>query len=424
MSNLTAEQRRRLQKAKPAGTGGLSRGEFWASQEGLDLRAVQWGQHSAYDIFRKVLETEAKSYGAKKLMYLTMEDARVDSGNPPSPEDHCSIYDRKQYNFGQFKPVVPQHHGCFLEDTMIHSERGLVPIVDLVVGDHVLTHKGRYQPVVKTYRSGYRGDIYELNGEGWMTERHPVLSGDKWVSAKHLHTGDEISIREPSNRPIMTGKIGLLFDVLCSLLLRVMPLSTINFNSESDIWDGKVNAEDMEGVLRDHVEPVPYKNFMETLLKIGLSGSNLTGDSRFNLSLNGGPSGYHMSSPDLMSSFLRRHPAPLHNLSLTSSPDGDTVVSQSFSDRPPVNKVLLGELVFADPGEIRINDIFYGKVNSCQIPSPTQLTNIHKESYKGMVYNLDVKDDGSYLIGEQGLAVHNCRCWYEAIWDTPPVGLV
>lgn len=112
MSNLTAEQRRRLQKAKPAGTGGLSRGEFWASQEGLDLRAVQWGQHSAYDIFRKVLETEAKSYGAKKLMYLTMEDARVDSGNPPSPEDHCSIYDRKQYNFGQFKPVVPQHHGC------------------------------------------------------------------------------------------------------------------------------------------------------------------------------------------------------------------------------------------------------------------------------------------------------------------------
>ena len=49
------------------------------------------------------------------------------------------------------------------------------------VGDEVLTHRGRFRPVVEVMRNDHAGDIYGIklsnryNRVTWMTGEHPVL---------------------------------------------------------------------------------------------------------------------------------------------------------------------------------------------------------------------------------------------------------
>lgn len=86
------------------GRSGLTRAEFWKSQSGLDIRAEQWGRFSAYELYRSLVDATAKAYGGKQVQYFTMEDPNVDRD--------CWPFNRRIYNIGQFKPVLPRHHGC------------------------------------------------------------------------------------------------------------------------------------------------------------------------------------------------------------------------------------------------------------------------------------------------------------------------
>lgn len=43
---------------------------------------------------------------------------------------------------------------CLTADTLILTERGMVPIVDVAVGDRVLTHKGRWRKVLRSWQTG------------------------------------------------------------------------------------------------------------------------------------------------------------------------------------------------------------------------------------------------------------------------------
>lgn len=67
---------------------------------------------------------------------------------------------------------------CFPAGTLILSERGLVPIEDIEVGDMVLTHAGRFRPVAATTVN--RSATLTLRGHGHpgltTTPEHPFLS--------------------------------------------------------------------------------------------------------------------------------------------------------------------------------------------------------------------------------------------------------
>ena len=52
--------------------------------------------------------------------------------------------------------------GCFLPGSLIKTEKGLHKIEDIQVGDKVLTHKGRYLPVIRTLWRPYQGEIIEI----------------------------------------------------------------------------------------------------------------------------------------------------------------------------------------------------------------------------------------------------------------------
>jgi len=52
--------------------------------------------------------------------------------------------------------------GCFLPGSLIKTEKGFHKIEDLQVGQRVLTHRGRYMPVIRSLWRPYKGEIVDL----------------------------------------------------------------------------------------------------------------------------------------------------------------------------------------------------------------------------------------------------------------------
>lgn len=96
---------------------------------------------------------------------------------------------------------------CLPTGDRVLTPTGLRAIDTLVVGDQVLTHKGRYRPVREIFTHEHNGDLVELTAYGFghtlrVTPTHPVLvrCADQWryVPAEQLHIGDIVA------RPILT----------------------------------------------------------------------------------------------------------------------------------------------------------------------------------------------------------------------------
>ncbi len=70
---------------------------------------------------------------------------------------------------------------CFTPDTKIYTDRGLVSISEVSVGDTVLTHKGTWKKVVKTYKTPYEGKLLDIRTEKSnetlkCTPNHPIYA--------------------------------------------------------------------------------------------------------------------------------------------------------------------------------------------------------------------------------------------------------
>lgn len=94
---------------------------------------------------------------------------------------------------------------CFLRDTLIHTEHGMRYIDSIKVGDMVMTHSGRYRPVVEPMRKPYSGPLHRIQstiGQNFATPEHPfyirrmnsgVLSEPQWVDASEVRAGDKVA---------------------------------------------------------------------------------------------------------------------------------------------------------------------------------------------------------------------------------------
>ena len=70
---------------------------------------------------------------------------------------------------------------CTLPDTNIITYNGIKPIKDIKVGDLVLTHRGRFKRVTKTFKRKYNGELIKITAWTWnnpiyLTPEHPVLA--------------------------------------------------------------------------------------------------------------------------------------------------------------------------------------------------------------------------------------------------------
>ena len=91
----------------------------------------------------------------------------------------------------------PSHPNCFLEGTMVTTDKGKKDIKKVVVGDKVITHKNRVREVTGTM-SRLSDSYYEvvINGRKLkVTGEHPVLTNRGWVQVKDLRVNDWVVSR-------------------------------------------------------------------------------------------------------------------------------------------------------------------------------------------------------------------------------------
>lgn len=146
-------------------------------------------------------------------------------------------------------------HGspCFKAGTKIITEDGYKNIEDVKIGDYVLTHKNRFQKVLKT---GYNDDknIYKLQAQGmfdtYVTENHPYYIVSKTKKWNNILRNYESIYSEPYwkevkdlvpyqdyigiNIPIVESNLYNLDEEICWLLGRYVADGHIRHNKRKN----------------------------------------------------------------------------------------------------------------------------------------------------------------------------------------------
>lgn len=112
--------------------------------------------------------------------HMTIQKALED--NPDLKNDYENRHDvKKILDFAMKLEGCKRHasqHACFDAETLITTKDGLKRIADVQIGDEVLTHKGRYKPVVKTMITE-TDEVHKLKFYGAppveVTGNHPLL---------------------------------------------------------------------------------------------------------------------------------------------------------------------------------------------------------------------------------------------------------
>ncbi|MBD3304340.1 hypothetical protein GF343_04280 [Candidatus Woesearchaeota archaeon] len=104
---------------------------------------------------------------------------RLDYDGRPIFKIPCPEFVEMMQGISKDIEVIPAH--CLLPDTKIHANPGTKEIKKISSGDKVLTHTGKWQKVIKTYKRQYIGEIHHIIPfyfrEGLKTtSEHPFLA--------------------------------------------------------------------------------------------------------------------------------------------------------------------------------------------------------------------------------------------------------
>lgn len=132
-------------------------------------------------------------------------------------------------NFGKTRGLPIS---CVTGDSWINTKNdGGKQAKDIVIGDEVLTHKGRYRKVVDVIKTEQKGDIYRLKVSSRMTAinitgNHLVLTNLGWIRVDEL---------DPNNHLVaINGSNGLFYDPIKELALTNKVEDVYDFTVEED----------------------------------------------------------------------------------------------------------------------------------------------------------------------------------------------
>ncbi|EQM74851.1 DNA polymerase III subunit alpha [Microbacterium maritypicum] len=86
--------------------------------------------------------------------------------------------------------------GCLLAGQEIITDRGIKPVEEITAGDQVLTHRGRFRPVLRTMTRRHRGHAYRIHlADRYsrpliLTDEHPILIRDNHGNTEWLKPGE------------------------------------------------------------------------------------------------------------------------------------------------------------------------------------------------------------------------------------------
>jgi len=129
-----------------------------------------------------------------------------------------------------------QEYECFPEDTLVATARGHIQISEIKKGDCVLTHTGRFRPVLRTMNKKYNGSMISINRFGYqndliVTPEHPIRVYRKetqsylWVKARHIKKGDYVCM------PKKNKGVPVVSKEMATLLAWYICEGSINYNS-------------------------------------------------------------------------------------------------------------------------------------------------------------------------------------------------
>lgn len=129
-----------------------------------------------------------RDHGYRHVYSRTMKDERVCRS--------CMPNEGRRWGLFQFLETYPLHPRCFTAGHMITTESGPKPIETIVPGDMVLTHEGRYRPVLRAREERVREKGYRITTTSGkvltVTAEHPFLTQRGWVAARDLLSDDTL----------------------------------------------------------------------------------------------------------------------------------------------------------------------------------------------------------------------------------------
>lgn len=95
-----------------------------------------------------------------------------------------------------FRYTPPLHWNAVLSGTKISTSNGDKPIEEIILGEKVLTHTGKYKSVTEVMSKFEDKEYYEVELENGkivsITGEHPVLTEKGWLRTDELIVGDDV----------------------------------------------------------------------------------------------------------------------------------------------------------------------------------------------------------------------------------------
>src|ERR687887_613801 len=117
-----------------------------AAYGGFPTRYPHWSFGMAYEQLKKGYD-----YGLSKIYEMVINN------------DPCYAYLMRCNHTVDQKLVMAHVYGhCLAPETRVETRTGVKAITDIQVGEEVLTHRGRYRPVMVSARRAHDGPIYRV----------------------------------------------------------------------------------------------------------------------------------------------------------------------------------------------------------------------------------------------------------------------
>ncbi len=274
---------------------------------------------------------------------------------------------------------------CFTADMRITTDQGVKRIVDLQVGDRVLTHMGRYRPVTEVHQRAYNGKLLRIkikliSTTLEVTPEHPILTPTGWVKAGELAVGDKVAIGVPQgvrSTPHFDLAESAYADELemqvAEAAMQVRHPSTYQRSGRQAVWSNRF-------ITADRKSPPTFRALRLTLSNPGLIQQMWQICLRL---------GYDAAVRSVDTTYVTENARDAAQVSLPPRQSRELVRRAFGVDLPEPDKRYVRNSV------LRQQDTVYFEVQS-----------IEAEDYSGTVYNCEVDEDHSYVA--EGVVVHNC----------------
>jgi uncharacterized protein YlzI (FlbEa/FlbD family) len=332
-----------------------------------------------------------------------------------------------------------QEYECFTPDTLITTINGVKCIKDINVGDYVLTHSNRFRRVIGTMNKDFDGLINKVYTFGnnrplKLTNEHPVrVCNDglnhNWVNTVDLTVNDNLcypKIKRKKIKIIEEDFAKVIAWYICEGCARKSQIFFTMHKNEI------LYAEEIKKTLSKYTKNKIKINIKDNYLNVIVNDVELVEFFIKNC-------GYGSDNKKIPFDLIATHEQVVYDTLILGDGhiikdlyDGYTTTSYTLANDIQMLSHMLGytcgitfgdksgtqikfgkEINFKKAHQLRINKNISTKTNkinklkSYKYDVTTPIKKIDKEYYKGLIYNLEVEIDNSYVA--EGRVVHNCQ---------------